>query len=102
MWILLGFEDWSKSMRKKSAKRGLAISDPEVTEVTAAGFRLRIAGRERFLSFQDFPWFAAAPAAKIRNVLQVGSDHLHWPDLDIDLTVESVDDPRRFPLVWKA
>lgn len=74
----------------------------EVTEVTAAGFRLRIAGRERFLSFQDFPWFKEVPAGQIRNVQQVGADHLHWPELDIDLSVESIDNPRRFPLVWKG
>jgi hypothetical protein len=27
-------------------------------------------------------------------------DHLHWPDLDIDLHVESIDHPERFPLRW--
>jgi hypothetical protein len=89
-------------MSRKSEKPGAAISGPEVTEVTPDGFRLLLAGRERFLSFQDFPWFETAPARKIRNVRQVGSDHLHWPELDIDLSVESIDDPRRFPLVWKA
>ena len=89
-------------MRKKSEKPGVAISGPEVTEVTPAGFRLLLEGRERFLSFQDFPWFEKAPAWKIRKVEQVGADHLYWPDLDIDLSVESIDSPRHFPLVWKG
>lgn len=89
-------------MRKRSEKPGVAISGPEVTEVTPAGFGLLLAGRQRFLSFQDFPWFEKASAEKIRNVEQVGADHLYWPDLDIDLSVESIDDPRSFPLVWKA
>ncbi|MDQ5856927.1 MAG: DUF2442 domain-containing protein [Acidobacteriota bacterium] len=75
---------------------------PEVTEVTSVGFRLLVAGRERYLSFHDFPWFERAPAWKIRNVDQVSDDHLRWPELDIDLSVESIDDPERFPLVWKA
>ena len=89
-------------MRRKSEKPGAAISGPEVTEVTPAGFRLILAGRERFLSFRDFPWFEKAPVRKIRNVRQIGADHLYWPQLDIDLSVESIDDPLRFPLVWKA
>jgi hypothetical protein len=28
--------------------------------------------------------------------------HLYWPDLDIDLAVESIRDPASFPLVSKA
>jgi hypothetical protein len=31
-------------------------------------------------------------------VLQ-GPEHLYWPDLDIDLSVESIEHPERFPLV---
>ena len=89
-------------MRRKSEKPGAAISTPEVTEITPDGFRLLLGGRERFLSFQDFPWFERAAAGKIRNVEQVGVDHLYWPELDIDLSVESIDNPRRFPLIWKA
>jgi len=89
-------------MRRKSEKLGAAISGPEVTDVTRAGFRLLLAGREHFLSFQDFPWFKSAPAWKIRKVEQFGADHLHWPELEIDLSVESIDHPPRFPLVWKA
>jgi hypothetical protein len=90
-------------MRKKSEKPGAAISGrPEVTDVTPSGFRLLLRGRERFLSFRDFPWFENASVGKIRNVQQIGADHLYWPELDIDLSVESIDDPLRFPLVWKA
>jgi hypothetical protein len=28
--------------------------------------------------------------------------HLHWPDLDIDLAVESIEHPERFPLIAKS
>jgi hypothetical protein len=27
------------------------------------------------------------------------SHHLYWPDLDVDLAVESIEHPERFPLV---
>ena len=75
---------------------------PEVTEVTSVGLRLVVADRERYISFHDFPWFGKAPAWKIRNVEQLSDDHVRWPDLDIDLSVESIDDPGRFPLIWKV
>ena len=28
--------------------------------------------------------------------------HLYWPDLDIDLAVESIDQPEKYPLVSQA
>jgi hypothetical protein len=46
-----------------------------------------------------FPWFREAPIGKILNVELQSPGHLYWPDLDIDLAVESIDHPERFPLV---
>ena len=36
------------------------------------------------------------------NVLFLFGDHLFWPDLDVDLSLESVRDPSAFPLVAKV
>jgi hypothetical protein len=33
------------------------------------------------------------------NVQRPQEDHLFWPDLDVDLSVESIEHPDRFPLV---
>ncbi|WP_420886735.1 DUF2442 domain-containing protein [Candidatus Kuenenia stuttgartensis] len=27
--------------------------------------------------------------------------HLHWPDLDIDLEIDSLENPEKYPLVYK-
>jgi hypothetical protein len=32
------------------------------------------------------------------NVRWPSPDHLHWPDLDVDLSVESIEHPEKFPL----
>jgi hypothetical protein len=32
----------------------------------------------------------------IHNVELLNNNHLYWPDLDIDLTVESIEHPERF------
>ena len=39
---------------------------------------------------------------KLLNVELVAPRHLYWPDLDIDLTVESVFHPERLPLVSRV
>ena len=86
----------------RSAARGRSTSGAEVTTVTPQGFSLLVGRREVFVSFRDFPWFRDASIAQLLNVELPSAHHLYWPDLDIDLSVESVDNPRRFPLVWKA
>jgi hypothetical protein len=58
--------------------------------------------RELFLSFELFPWFREAPIGKVLGVELQSPGHLYWPDLDIDLAVESIDHPERFPLVSRV
>jgi hypothetical protein len=36
------------------------------------------------------------------NVELPSARHLYWPDLDVDIAVESIDHPERFPLVSKV
>jgi hypothetical protein len=72
-----------------------------VTSISGRGFWLSVSGKERFLPFEQFPWFRDATIAQITNVRLVSPHHLHWPDLDIDLAVESTEHPENFPLVSK-
>ncbi|MEK7836672.1 MAG: DUF2442 domain-containing protein [candidate division NC10 bacterium] len=58
--------------------------------------------RELFLSFEMFPWFWDAPVAKLLRLELPSPGHLYWPDLDIDLAVESIEHPERFPLVSRV
>ena len=86
----------------KSAQPGKHISKVEVTNVSKHGFWLLLEDREVFLPFAQFPWFRDAPIRKVLNVELPQPHHLYWPDLDIDLAVESIDHPERFPLVSKV
>ena len=65
------------------------------------GVWLLVAGEEKFLSFAAFPWFRDAPISAVLNVKRPTAGHLYWPDLDVDLAEESIDNPERFPLVSK-
>ena len=85
----------------KSAKLG-APTLVEVSNVSTTGLWLLIGDKERFLPFADFPWFREARIRELVNVELQSPDHLYWPDLDIDLAVQSIDHPERFPLVSRA
>jgi len=53
------------------------------------------------MGYDDFPWFKNQPIRNIVNVELQGANHFYWPDLDVDLTVEAIEHPERFPLKAK-
>lgn len=83
---------------QKSKSGGVTTTEVEVANISKHGFWLHLGGRELFVSFKTFPWFVDAPVSQIVNVRWPSPDHLYWPDLDVDLSVESIDHPERFPL----
>jgi hypothetical protein len=70
--------------------------------VSPHGFWLFIENHELFVAFKDFPWFENASIRETANVELPGPHHLYWPDLDVDLAVESLEHPERYPLVSRA
>ena len=66
------------------------------------GLWLLVGDEELFLPFEHFPWFRDASIEKISVVERQTADHLYWPLLDIDLTVESIRTPDAFPLVART
>jgi hypothetical protein len=62
---------------------------------------LLVDGHEHMLDFARFPWFREANMQVLQKV-ELRFDHLHWTDLDIDLHIDSLSHPERFPLVAKA
>ena len=86
----------------KSKPRGKNTLQAEVTYISQQGFWIFLQERELFVPFNEFPWFRNAKIDSVLNVEMPHSRHLYWPDLDIDLDVESIEHPERFPLVSKA
>ncbi len=85
----------------RSAKPGKRTSVVEVANISKHGFWLLIENKERFVPFKEFPFFQNAAIGELLNVELASTRHLYWPDLDVDLSVESIDFPERFPLVSK-
>jgi hypothetical protein len=86
----------------KSATLGKNISGAEVTNISKHGFWLLLADEELFVPFKEFPWFKEASVEELLHVSWPQPHHLHWPDLDVDVAVESIRYPEKFPLVSKV
>ena len=80
---------------------GMITSQAEVTNISRHGFWLLVDERELFLAFAEYPWFKRAPVEAILRLEQPRPGHLHWPDLDVDLSVDSIEHPERYPLKAK-
>jgi hypothetical protein len=89
-------------MNMKSAFSGKRTSEAEVTNITKNGLWLLIDQSEHFLPFDQFPWFQNAPIDKVLHVAMPSPHHLYWPELDVDLAVESIEHPEKFPLLSRA
>ena len=85
-----------------SKQLGKTVSDVEVTNISTHGIWLLVGEREFFLSYEDFPWFKEVPIGNILRVEQPTPEHFYWPDLDVDLSIESIEHPERFPLKAKV
>ena len=74
----------------------------EIRQVSQQGFSLRVGDDELFVSFDAFPWFRQATLDDLTSIEWPTADHLYWPRLDIDLSIDSIRDPDAFPLVSGA
>lgn len=80
----------------------MSPTEAEVTNIDARGFWLLVHDKEYFLPYEEYPWFRDARIRDILSVMLVHEDHLHWPALDVDLSIESLECPESFPLTYKG
>ena len=73
----------------------------EVTHISSHGVWVLSGDKELFMSYEEFPWFKDHPVKSIINVEEPSPGHFFWPDIDVDLTIESIEHPERFPLKSK-
>ena len=85
----------------KSQTLGKTTSKAEVQGITSQGIWLFVEDREYFLAYQNFPWFQEARVKEICHLEFSAPHHLYWPDLDVDLELESLEHPERYPLSYK-
>ena len=81
----------------KSLRNGRDIS-VSVENITSFGLWMLVKGKEYFLTYQDYPYFKDQTKKSIQNVKLLHGFHLHWPDLDVDLEINNLENPEKYPL----
>ena len=82
-------------------KHGADIS-VSVENITPFGIWLFIKGKEYFLNYKDYPYFKDQTIGSILNVQLLHGYHLYWPELDVDLEIDNLENPEKYPLKDKA
>lgn len=83
----------------RSFARGASTSaEVEILGLTPHALWILVRGREYMLDYARFPWFSRATIRDVQRV-ELRFDHLHWPALDVDLHLDSLAEPERFPRV---
>lgn len=87
----------------KSEKHGAGTlvkrNGAEILNVSPNGVWIMINGSEYFMDFERFPWFKRASIEQIFDVSLLHSEHLFWRELDVDLHVDCLANPEKYPLV---
>jgi hypothetical protein len=85
----------------KSLRRGKDIS-ASVENITPFGIWLYVKEKEYFLSYTDYPYFKDHTLSSIQNVQLLHGYHLYWPELDVDLEIDNLENPKKYPLKFES
>lgn len=84
----------------RSSAVGKSILKVEVENISSTGIWLLTSEREYFLPYDEFPWFKTARISDVINVELPFANHLHWPTLDVDIELESLENQKSYPLIY--
>ena len=72
-----------------------------VLMINDRGLMLSVQGQDYFLSYNRVPWMRDATINEVLDVRMSGKNAIEWPRLDVDLEVDSLRHPERYPLIIK-
>jgi len=85
----------------KSQKLGKNTLECEIQNISNNGIWIYVSEKEYFMPYEEYPWFKNARVSEIYNLELPSEGHLYWPDLDVDLEIDSLKNPEKYPLVYK-
>lgn len=74
------------------------MMNAEIQNISHQGIWILVNNEEFFMSFTEFPWFLKATVEQIYALKLFHNKHLHWPELDIDIDIDSLKHPEAYPL----
>lgn len=89
-----------RDIKMKSLKHGKGIS-VSVENITPFGIWIFVKEKEYFLSYEEYPYFNDQTLSSIQNVQLLHDYHLYWPELDVDLEIDNLENPDKYPLKSK-
>ncbi len=72
-----------------------------VLMINDKGVMLSVQGNDYFLSYNRVPWMKDATINEVLDVRMSGRNAIEWPKLDVDLEIDSLRHPERYPLLIK-
>jgi len=84
-------------MKKISTANGTNTS-VKVHAIVANGITIEVQGKVYFLPYDSNPWFENAKVADVFNIEPVGRTGVRWDALDVDLAIDSLIHPEKYPL----
>ena len=76
-------------------------SSVSVLMINDKGIMLSVKGNDYFISYNRMPWIKNASIMDALNVQMSGRNAIEWPTLNIDLEIDSLKHPERYPLIMK-
>jgi len=86
-------------MNRKNGGKSVSVS---VENITPFGIWLFVKGKEYFLGYADYPYFRDQILSAIQDVKLLHEFHLYWPQLDVDLEIDNIEHPKKYPLKYRA
>lgn len=89
-------------MIKSSSPRGENTSPAEIQNISNHGLWIFVKDKEFFISFAKYPWFKKANIEQICDVKCLHGKHLYWEALDIDVALDALENPEKYPLTYRV
>jgi len=86
-----------KTNLKKSSKH----TSVSVRSILPDGIFISVSEKDYYVSYDRLPWFRNAKISDIFNVKMCGNEGIRWDTLDVDLEIDSLKYPEKYPLVIK-
>jgi len=84
-----------------SSNNNSQFTSVAVLTINSQGMMLSVQGQDYFVSYNRVPWLLDARVSSALNVRMSGPRAIEWPELDVDLEIDSLKHPERYPLVMK-
>ena len=71
-----------------------------VSGITRFGIWILVNGFEYYLNYTEYPWFKKATVDQISNLKFKHNHHLSWPDINVEIELESLIHKEKYPLIY--